>query len=415
MRQRIILQSIWSRRFPASRRPSDPKLRGSVQSDVVIVGGGLTGCAVAYAFAAAGLRTIVLEEDRIASRASAGSSGLLRPDPAASFRESAARYGLRDARTLWQMTRRSALDFAAALRRLGIRSDLAPADALTVVRGHRELERPLRREYDAERDAGLEVSWLTAAALSREASVDMGIGAIRTRDGAQMDPFRAALGLAAAASKRGATFFEKTSARRIRAGRKHVEVRTESGVVTASSVVVATQYPPADLRGLRRHFEQQLHYCVATEPLPSAVRRAVGRRAASIEDLHSPRHTLRWMNDDRVLFCGAAQPMLAERSRPKAVEQRAWELMYELSLLYPAISGVQPTHAWDVEVARTVDGLPYIGTHRNYPRHLFALGIDPHRLGYCWLAARLLLRQFQGEADKTDAPFGFSRILDRRA
>lgn len=413
MPQRVIFESPWSRRFPVSRRPPHPKLRGTLQSDIVIVGGGLTGCAIAYAFASAGVRTIVLEEDRLASRATAGSSGLLRPDPAASFREAAARYGLRDARILWQLTRRSSLDFAAALRRLAIRCDIAAADALTVARRHHEFERPLRREYDAERDAGLEVSWLTSAALAREAAVDMGVGAMRTRDGAQMDPFRAALGLAAAAEKRGATIFEKTVARRIRAGRKQVEVRTASGAITASSVVIATQYPPADLHGLRRHFTRELHYCVLTEPLPASARRVVGRRAASIEDIASPRHTLRWMRDESVLFCGAAQPMLPERSRRKSVAQRTWQLMYELSLLYPAVSGVQPTHAWDVEVARTVDGLPYIGTHRNYPRHLFALGIDPHRLGHCWLAARLLLRHYQGKPEKTDVPFGFSRILDR--
>ena len=262
--------------------------------------------------------------------------------------------------------------------------------------------------------SGMAAAWtrpLTAAALAREAAVDRGIGAIRTRDGAQLDPFRAALGLAAAADKRGAIIFEKTPARRIRAGRKQVEVRTPSGSITASTVVLATGYPPNDLRGLRRHFTRELHYCVATEPLGAATRRAVGRRAASIEDLDTPRHTLRWMKDDSVLFCGAAQPLLPDRSRRKSVEQRTWQLMYELSLLYPAISGIQPTHAWDVSVARTVDGLPYIGTHRNYPRHLFALGIDPHRLGHSWLAARLLLRQYQGEAEKPAAAFGFSRIL----
>jgi glycine/D-amino acid oxidase-like deaminating enzyme len=377
----------------------------------VIVGGGLAGCAIAYTFASAGVRPILLERDRLASGATAGSSGLLRPDPAASFRDASRRYGLRDARILWQLTRRASLEFAATLRRLHVRCDVTPADALTIARRSRELERPLRREYDAERDAGLEVSWLTAAALSREAAVDMGVGGLRTRDGAQIDPFRAALGLAAAAERRGAAIFENTTARRIRVGRKHVEIRTDAGAITASSVVIATGYPPFDLRGLRRHFTQELHYCVATEPLPAAVRRSVGRRAASIEDTDPVKHTVRWLKDDSVLFCGGAQRLLPSRLRTKGLEQRTWQLMYELSLLYPSISGVQPTHAWDLEVARTVDGLPYIGTHRNYPRHLFALGIDPHRLGHCWLAARLLVRQYHGEPEKTDSPFGFSRIL----
>jgi gamma-glutamylputrescine oxidase len=381
-----------------------------MQADVAIVGGGLVGCAIAYTFASAGLSTILIEQDRLASASTGGSSGLLRPDPAASFKEVAGRYGLRDARTLWQSTRRSSLDFAAALRRIGIRCDFLAGDALTVARGSREEERPLRREYDAQRDAGLEVSWLTAAALVREAAIDAGVAAIRSRGGGQLDPFRAALGLAAAAETRGAQLFEKTTATRIRAGRRQVQVRTGTGTITASAVVIATGYPPADLRGLRRHFDRELRYCVATEPLMATMRRAVGRRAASIEDVGS-RHTLRWMKDDSIVYCGGAQPVLPERSRPRAVEQRTWQLMYELSLMYPAISGVQPTHAWDVEVARTVDGLPYLGTHRNYPRHLFALGIDPHRLGHCWLAARLLLRTFQGTPDKSDAPFGFSRVL----
>lgn len=375
------------------------------------MGGGLTGCAAAHTFAAAGVATILIEGGRLGLGMTGRSSGLLRPDPPAEFRAAAQRYGLRDARILWQATRRSALDFAAALRRLGIRCDPSPSDAITLARAAGEHERPLRREYEAQRAAGLEVSWLTTAALGREAAVDLGVAGLRTRDGAQIDPYRAALGLAAAARARGAQLFELTVAGRIRAGRKAVEVRTERGTLTAEAVIIATSHPPADLRGLRRHFTRERAYCVLTEPMPSAIRRSVGRRAASLEDVETPRHTLRWLKDDRVLFCGAAQPELAAQSRLKALEQRTWQLMYELSLFYPAISGLQPAASWDVPVARTADRLPYLGTHRNYPRHLFALGIDPHRLGHSWLAARLLLRHFQGTPDKSDAPFGFARIL----
>ena len=411
MPPRVRFQPYWSDRFPSSRRPSYPAYRGATDTDVVIIGGGLTGCAAAYAFAAAGIRTLVLESDRVAGGSTAASSGLMRPDPAASFREASQQYGLRDARILWQMTRRSALDFAAALRRLGIRCDPVGADALTIARASREAERPLRREFDAQRSAGLEVAWLGAAPLARESGVDLGIAGVRTRDGAQIDPYRAAIGLAAAAAQRGARIFERSPALGIRAGRKSVEVRASTGRITASAVVIATGYPPADLRGVHRHFTRELHYGVATEPMNAAMRRCAGRRAASVEDVETPTHTLRWMKDDSVLFFGGAQPALPERSRRKAIEQRTWQLMYELSLMYPAVSGIQPTRAWDIEVARSVDGLPYLGTHRNYPRHLFALGIDPHRLGHCWLAARLLVKQFQGEPEKVAAAFGFSRIL----
>jgi glycine/D-amino acid oxidase-like deaminating enzyme len=85
--------------------------------------------------------------------------------------------------------------------------------------------------------------------------------------------------------------------------------------------------------------------------------------------------------------------------------------MYELTTIYPAISGAMPEWAWAMSHDATVDGLPYVGLHRNFPHHLFALGQARHGAGVAWLAARLLLRQFKGEPDKGDEWFGFGRIL----
>ena len=52
----------WLHEFPRTRRPDFPRLRGEHSCGVVIVGGGLTGCATAYACAMAGLKPIVIED-----------------------------------------------------------------------------------------------------------------------------------------------------------------------------------------------------------------------------------------------------------------------------------------------------------------------------------------------------------------
>ena len=85
--------------------------------------------------------------------------------------------------------------------------------------------------------------------------------------------------------------------------------------------------------------------------------------------------------------------------------------MYELSVLYPAISGLQPEWAWSETHYETVDRLPFVGLHRNFPRHLFAMGASRHGVALAWMAARILLRQYQDQALKGDELFGFSRIL----
>jgi glycine/D-amino acid oxidase-like deaminating enzyme len=121
---------------------------------VAIVGAGLSVCACAASFAAAGVETVLLEADRIGAGATASSPGLLRQDLDASFAASAEQHGLRAARHVWQGFRRASLDFAAALRRFGVRADLAPQDVVFFTRdgaaagrltGSSEARRVIRR------------------------------------------------------------------------------------------------------------------------------------------------------------------------------------------------------------------------------------------------------------------------------
>src|SRR5262245_13349576 len=166
--------------FPRSRRPDYPRQRGDLRTRVAIVGGGLTGCACAASFASAGVDVVLLEADRIGAGATAGSAGLLRQDLDASFQETAALHGLRTTRHVWQGFRRASLDFSAALRRFNVRADVAPQDFIVLSRGGPDTGRRLQREYQARRDAGLEVSWLNARATAAETVIPTA-GAIRTK------------------------------------------------------------------------------------------------------------------------------------------------------------------------------------------------------------------------------------------
>src|SRR5687767_4861815 len=92
--------------FPRSRRPDYSRQRGEISTGVAIVGGGLTGCACAAVFAAAGVKVVLLEADRLGGGATAASAGLLRQDLDASFQDSVSRHGVRTARHVWQSFRR---------------------------------------------------------------------------------------------------------------------------------------------------------------------------------------------------------------------------------------------------------------------------------------------------------------------
>ena len=394
-------------RFPRSRVPSYPKHKGPLDSEVVVVGGGLTGCAAAYAFAAAGVPVTLVEADRIGAGVTQRVSGWISEDPGVSFVTVEKLIGLRAARHAFQAWRRAALDFSALLRRLEIQCDLEPHVALTVAFTPEQVAR-LKKEHKARREAGLETPALNARAVSAEVALSAALG-LRGREGATIDPYRACLGLARAAAERGARIFERSPMKRITFDRKTADVHTAGGAIHTRRVVVATAMPSGVFHSLARHFWFRSSYLALTDQIPAKIRHMLGKRLTVLRDSAEPPHIVRWLDDERLLVSGADTQMPAERLKDKAVLQRTMQLMYELSVLYPEISGIQPAYGWSVDYARTAEGLPYIGPHRNFPHQLFAFGDSSHGVTSAYLASRILLRYHLGETETSDRAFEFTR------
>ena len=128
-----------------------------------------------------------------------------------------------------------------------------------------------------------------------------------------------------------------------------------------------------------------------------------------IRDSADPPHVIQWLDDDRLLVSGADAETPPPRHQEKILVQRTGQLMYELSTMYPDISGILPAYGWAADYARTAEGIPYIGPHRNYPHHLFAFGDSSRSLTGAYLASRILLRHHSGKLDPADEVFGFHR------
>jgi glycine/D-amino acid oxidase-like deaminating enzyme len=398
--------SPWADPRGSARRSTYPRLTGSFDMPVVIVGGGLGGAATAYAFAAAGIRVVLLEAGRLASGGTSSATGLILAEPHGTYLEHEAALGRRAARGIWQSTRRAALDASAAIRRLAIRCGLASLDRVVYARTPEEGKR-LARELQGRRAAGLECTGVTARGLA--ALGIQGTTGLRTRGHARVDPVRLCHGLARAAAVRGAGIFESSAVTKIAVTRRGVNVVTARGTLSAQTVVLATGEPTREVRALARHFDRRESYAVMTPPLPATIRAVLRDHDLIVEDVEDPPHRLSWSADERIVWSGADQPRTPERAHAKILVQRTGQLMYELSLSVEPISGVWPEYGWIVPFTRAVDGLPFIGPHRNYPHHLFALGLG-NNIANSFLASRLLVRHWTGKAAREDEAFGFARF-----
>jgi glycine/D-amino acid oxidase-like deaminating enzyme len=400
-------KSPWIDQFATSRVPAYPRQRGAIATGVAIVGGGLTGCATAYAFAAAGVKVALVEAGRI-GRGSAGAAvGWIAEDPGTSFVEVEKALGVRSARYMFRAWRRAALDFTALLRRLDVKCHLEPLTTWDVAITAEQVA-SLKREQKARRGAGLDAPLVNARAVKSDLAIEGG-GGVRYKGDAVLDPYRACLGVAAAAAARGAELFEQSGVKKIKFGRKTVDVFTAGGTIRADRVVIATGMPTALCDSLARHFWFRSSYLALTDPVPAKIRHQLGRRSSIVRDGAAPRHVVRWVDDERLLVSGADADQTPQAVRGKVIVQRTGQLMYELSTLYPDISGIRPAYGWDAAYARTVDGLPFIGPHRNFPHHLFAFGDASRSVTGAYLASRILLRHHLGEVDAADVPFEFTR------
>ena len=391
----------------AHRAPRYPRLTGVHRADVAIVGGGITGAIAALRFAEAGVDAVVLEADRIGHGSTAASSALLLQEPDAGLSALSERYGTATARRIWRLSHDAARDLIALLEGLSTPTAITRRDTIYYTTDADGVS-PLHREYVARCRAGFDATWLTPLALR----VDVGIPAragIRTHGGAHCDPFRACEGVMREATRAGARVFERSPARRIESRPGGVRIRAGGGVVEARQVVIATGYATRQFRPLAGRFRLVHTYVAATPPLDARTRRDVGLSDVLLWDTRRPYHYARWTAEHRLLL-GGADRAIRGGPRPAArLSTAVAEIRAHFEELLPALGDVAIAHAWEGRFASTPDSLPYVGPHRRYPGHAFALGYGGNGMTFGSLAGRLLVEQWQGVASKDHALFTFSR------
>ena len=393
----------------SKKRREFPAFKGDIKAPLLIIGGGMTGCMTAYACAAAGQKVILVEADRIGMGGTSRASGFFSSEATESFRELDVRAGRRASRAMFDLQRKAPRELASAVKRLNLKSAFQIQDAIRIVRPGAS-DKLARKEVSDRAGAGLDASWLAANAVAKLTGVPSA-GGSRLRDCGFADPYALAMGFLAAAIKRGAKIHERSKVKKITFDRKVATVTLDGGSVISPCVVVCTGEPNELFKALKRHFRYEERYVVRTAPLPAAVRHEIGPRSAMVWDHDVPAaHQSCFTADHRAVFAGDDQKRPPLRLRDKTLIQRSNELMYELTRFYPAISGVHPSHGWDVPLAHSIDGALYAGAHRNFPHQLFAFGTshDPAR---AYLASRILLRAVIGQSEKDDEHFSFSRNL----
>jgi gamma-glutamylputrescine oxidase len=224
--------------LPMAGTSARAPLTADIETDVCIVGGGVTGIATAYELAARGTRVAVVEAGEIGSGETGASGGQLLVGTAPDIRDVAERYGEDTARFLWSLS----VEGLDRIKQLA-RGDGAPCGLRGghIVVAETEAEREYlqaRTEYWKGRLGYRSAGMMEGSDLRHHVSGSVYIAGTFDANGGHLEAPAFARNLAAAAERMGARLHEGTRSLSIDA--QQGRVRVAGATVTAQHIVAAT-------------------------------------------------------------------------------------------------------------------------------------------------------------------------------
>jgi glycine oxidase len=362
-------------------------------SDVLIIGGGVVGCACAYELAKRGARVTLLEYGKTGMQATNAAAGLLAP------------LGENDAPTAILRTGLEALRAFPALAeelrdRCGFDIELMREGILKLAFDEEETD-ALRRRYSWQRELGLPLEWLDGATC-RELEPRLShrvVAGVLSQQEAWVSNQLLGLALDRAARSYGAEVLEHTPVQRIRTQRRRVvSVQGGEGNFAAETIVLAAGARSAGI--------------AARMGIDLPVFPVRGQMIALGGMLPPIRHAI-WGGDGHgylvprkngLIFVGATVEHVGFRRRTTKAGVASMRRM--AAALVPQLAAATMPFEWAGLRPGTPDGYPYIGpvegTNVIVATGHYRNGILLGPLTGRWVAAGVL------DGDWSAVPAGFS-------
>ncbi|MDK3074470.1 FAD-binding oxidoreductase [Sedimentitalea sp. JM2-8] len=372
-------------------------LDGDTRSDLLVIGGGFTGCSAALEAARGNADVVLLEARTIGHGGSGRNVGLVNAGLWLPPDDIVAKLG-RDAGTRLIDALSVAPDLVFRLiAEHGIDCEATRNGTLHLAHapsGLRELESRLRQGNRT----GAPLQLLDAGETARRSGSRAFFGGLFDPRAGTVQPLAYCRGLAAAARAAGARIFEGSPVREIVHDGTHWIARVGGHRVRARHLLLATNAYADGIGGAPAREFVPVHFSqFATAPLPEPLRRHILPGGEGCWDTDMIMNSVRIDRDGRVIIGGVGNV-----DGPGATIHRRWAAR-KLAHFYPELAGLPFEHAWSGAIAMTSDHLPKVLSFG--PNALSVFGYSGRGIGpgtvFGKQAARALLR---GDTDALPVP-----------
>jgi gamma-glutamylputrescine oxidase len=355
-------------------RADFPALAGENNTDVIVVGAGVTGITLAHTLATDGASVVVLEAGYVAGAASGRNAGFLLAALAEPYSEAIAIWGRAGARAVLEIGRRTHERIRQLVETLDIDCEYKRSGSLRLARTEEEAE-DQRASLPLMRADGFTVNEAPPATVMPGGPHEKFEAAFVTEEDGEINPVKFLHGLAAASAKLGAGIYAHSPLEAARWNQGGWEVNTPNGTVRARTLVIATNaYAPIICPALKPLIAPRRAQMLFTAP--------IGREVATRPTYaHWGYQYWRQTPDTRLLIGGWRDLDLDGESGYEQSTSEKIQAGIESGLRDLVPEGVAIEGRWAGTMGFARDGRPLVGWLDAEHHLAIAAGFTGHGLG----------------------------------
>lgn len=379
-------------------------LTEDLDTEVIIVGGGVTGSIVGYYFSKANIPAVILEKERVAHCSTSITTSLLQYELDSNARQLEEYTTLDNVIMSYKLGLKALDEIDEFIKEYGNKCKYQRKDTLLYTSKDEEIKE-MKEEYEIRKKAGIDVKYISKE--DNPFSINLKGGVYGVNGGAQLDPYEYTHELLDVSCNMGLKVYENTEVIDIKYLENSVEVITSYGYkVKGKKVIVATGYNTE--RFTKRNFgHKTVTYNIVTKP----VDRFDGWfNKVLIRDNCDPYNYFRTTEDNRIIAGGEDIDFYNNILNEKVAKEKYEILLNRIKNMFPKINSIESEYEYCGGFISSQDNLGFFGEDPNHKNLWYCLGYGANGILFAILGGMMLSKFYKGEIDDNMKLFKVDRF-----
>jgi glycine/D-amino acid oxidase-like deaminating enzyme len=369
-------------------------LQNNLSTEVLIVGGGITGALCAYYFAKQNIKVVLVEKGEIAGCSTSISTSLLQYELDQLIKDLEKNYDLSKIIRAYRFANKGLHEIDSIIKDLSLDCDYIARDCLTYTTDSKNID-VLKYEHEQRLANGFDVVFIDKNTPSYNFSFPIEAGIYSINGGAEINPVKFTIELLHKAAQMGCEVYENTEIKNYNHNNNSVQVYTaDNQTISCKKVIVAAGYDISTFSS-KTYYTPYTSYNIVTSPISNITR---WHKQCLIKTTENPYIYLRTTADSRIIIGGEDTRFIPELLEDSVADQKYPKLLKRLNEMFPQLD-CQIEYSYNGIFGATDDNLPYIGPDPSNKNIWYCLGYGANGILFSVNGAKMLSKLYSGYSD----------------